>query len=214
MVFVVIASCNLLAICVCGGGMDTDGEGPPIVSRKSLKIGSFIDLAASKRTRADYTVVATVGIDQVQNVFILNILRGRWEWPDAYEKIVGELCDQRVKLVGVETNGFQLSAFQSLIRDDRVRHIAFNPVPVDDDKTSRSLLVSARGSNGKLFYQEGAAWAEYMITEFVNFPVFAHDDVVDAVCGAVELLNKFSPRIKAARPAQVKHTSKWRGGAI
>ena len=214
MVFVVIASCNLLAICVCGGGMDTEGEGPPIVSRKSLKIGSFIDLAASKRTRADYTVVATVGIDQVQNVFILNILRGRWEWPDAYEKIVGELCDQRVKLVGVETNGFQLSAFQSLIRDDRVRHIAFNPVPVDDDKTSRSLLVSARGSNGKLFYQEGAAWAEYMITEFVNFPVFAHDDVVDAVCGAVELLNKFSPRIKAARPAQVKHTSKWRGGAI
>ena len=194
--------------------MDTEGEGPPIVSRKSLKIGSFIDLAASKRTRADYTVVATVGIDQVQNVFILNILRGRWEWPDAYEKIVGELCDQRVKLVGVETNGFQLSAFQSLIRDDRVRHIAFNPVPVDDDKTSRSLLVSARGSNGKLFYQEGAAWAEYMITEFVNFPVFAHDDVVDAVCGAVELLNKFSPRIKAARPAQVKHTSKWRGGAI
>lgn len=191
--------------------MDTEAVGPPIISRKSLKVGSFIDLAASKKTRADFTVVATVGIDKIQNIYILNILRGRWEWPDAYEKIVQELNDQRVKLAGVETNGFQLSAFQSLVRDDRVRHIAFNPVPVDDDKTSRSLLVSARGSNGKLFYSEGASWAEYMITEFCNFPAFAHDDVVDAVCGAVELLNRFSPRTKVAKPAQVKHKSKWRG---
>ncbi|HOV52751.1 MAG TPA: phage terminase large subunit [Methanothrix sp.] len=180
------------------------------VSRNSLRIGSFCDLATSTRTRADYTVMATVGIDKALNVFILSILRGRWEWPDAYENIVDEIRRQNVKLVGVETNGFQLSSFQELIRDSRLKGVAFHAVPMSSDKTSRALLVSSKGSNGKLYYAAGASWSEYMITEFVNFPGFRHDDVVDAVCGAVELVNRFSPPASISRPGVVKRQSKWR----
>jgi predicted phage terminase large subunit-like protein len=185
-----------------------------VIERSSLKVGSFIDLAASKKTRADYTVIATCGIDKAQNVFILNILRGRWEWPDAYEYIVGELLAQRVKLAGVESNGFQLSSFQELVRDSRLRSVAVYPVPVDADKVSRSLLVSARGASGKLYYARNASWAEDTISEFVNFPSGKHDDIVDAVCGCVELLNRFNPVAKRARPGVARHRSKWRGGSF
>ncbi|RQW78543.1 MAG: CHASE2 domain-containing protein [Methanothrix sp.] len=187
--------------------MQTEAGGPHVISRSSLKVGSFIDLATSTSTRADFTVIATVGIDTAQNVYILNIVRGRWEWPDAYIHIVDELLAQKVRLVGVETNGFQKSSFQELIRDPVLKAIAFHPVLQDVDKVSRSLLVSARGSNHKLFYASGAHWAEYLITEFINFPVFAKDDVVDAVCGAVELLNSFSPAVGVARPATVRKRS-------
>ncbi len=180
------------------------------VSRKSLRTGSFCDLATSTRTRADYTVMATVGMDAALNVFVLDILRGRWEWPDAYGKIVDEIQRQKVRLVGVETNGFQLSSFQALVRDPRVKGVAFHAVPMATDKTSRSLLVSSKGSSGKLYYAAGASWSEYMITEFVNFPSFRHDDVVDAVCGAVELLNRFSPPASISRPGVAKSKSKWR----
>ena len=67
---------------------------PPRISaveRSTLKLGSFVDLAASARTKADYTVVATCGLDGLQNIFILNIVRGRWELPDAYEAAVRDI---------------------------------------------------------------------------------------------------------------------------
>jgi predicted phage terminase large subunit-like protein len=182
-----------------------------VIERSTLKLGSFIDLATSKKTRADFTVIATCGIDRLQNIFILNILRGRWEWPDAYEYIVGELLSQRVKLAGVETNGFQLSSFQELVRDSRLHSMAIYPVPVDTDKVSRSLLVSARGASGKLYYARNASWAEETISEFVNFPAGKHDDIVDAVCGCVELLNRYAAKETIVAPGVLKGKSKWRG---
>lgn len=181
-----------------------------VIERSSLKVGSFVDLATSKKARADFTVIATCGIDKLQNIFILNIQRGRWEWPDAYEYIVGELLAQRVKLAGVESNGFQLSSFQELVRDSRLRNVAIYPVPVDADKVSRSLLVSARGASGKLYYARNASWAEDTISEFVNFPSGKHDDVVDAVCGCVELLNKFAAKEPVVAPGVLRGKSKWR----
>jgi predicted phage terminase large subunit-like protein len=192
--------------------MDSDSvERLQAIEKGSLKLGSFIDLATSKKTRADFTVIATCGIDRLQNIFILNILRGRWEWPDAYEYIVSELLAQRVKLAGVETNGFQLSSFQELVRDSRLRNVAIYPVPVDSDKVSRSLLVSARGASGKLYYARNASWAEDTISEFVNFPAGKHDDIVDAVCGCAELLNRYAAKESVVAPGFIKGRSKWRG---
>jgi predicted phage terminase large subunit-like protein len=181
------------------------------VERSSLKIGSFVDLATSTRSRADYTVIATVGIDAQQNIFILNIHRGRWEWPDAYEAIVQEVLAQKVGLLGVETAGYQLSSFQELIRDARLKSLAIFPVPVNSDKVSRSLLVSARAANAKLYYARGLGWAETLILEFVNFPGGRHDDIVDAVCGCVELLNNFQAAAPVVSPGVPKKRSKWRG---
>ena len=180
------------------------------VERSNLKVGSFVDLAASARTKADYTVVATCGLDGLQNIFILNLVRGRWEWPDAYEAIVQEVLAQGVRLVGVEANGFQLSGFQELIRDKRLKNLAIFPVPVVADKVSRSLLVSARAANGKLYYARGAGWAEVLISEFVNFPSGKHDDIVDAVCGCVELLNNFHASAPVVAPGVSVGRSKWK----
>ncbi len=180
------------------------------VERSSLKVGSFVDLATSTRTKADYTVIATCGLDKLQNIFILNIHRGRWEWPDAFEAIVQEVLAQKVRLFGVESVGFQLSSFQELIRDPRLKNVAIFPVPVNSDKVSRSLLVSARAANGKLYYARGSSWAEILISEFVNFPGGKHDDIVDAVCGCVELLNNFQAAAPVVAPGISKGRSKWK----
>jgi hypothetical protein len=68
-----------------------------------------------------------------------------------------EVLAQRVRLMGVEANGFQLSGFQELIQDKRLKNLAIFLVRVDSDKVSRSLMVSARAANGKLYYAEGQA---------------------------------------------------------
>jgi len=73
-----------------------------------------------------------------------------------------------VRLAGVEANGFQLSSFQELVRDKRLRHVSLHPLQVNRDKVSRSLLLSARGAAGKLFCVR-ASWFDDMLYEFVNF---------------------------------------------
>jgi predicted phage terminase large subunit-like protein len=182
----------------------------PVIERSSLKLGTFIDLATSTKTRADFTVIATCGLDDEANIYILNILRGRWEWPDAKEQIIEEILSQKVRLAGVEANGFQLSSFQELVRDKRLRHVSLHPLQVNRDKVSRSLLLSARGAAGKLFCVR-ASWFDDMLYEFVNFPGGDHDDQVDAIAGCVELLNDFQASAPAVRPVVIRSKSKWRG---
>jgi predicted phage terminase large subunit-like protein len=182
----------------------------PVIERSSLKIGTFIDLATSTNTRADFTVIATCGLDDKANIYILNILRGRWEWPDSRERIIEEILLQEVGMAGVETNGFQLSSFQELVREKRLRNVAFYPVPVNKDKVSRALLCSARGAAGKLFYRKNASWFETLLYEFTNFPGGDHDDIVDAVTGCIELLNNFQASIPVVAPGVSKGKSKWK----
>ena len=181
-----------------------------VIEKSSLKRAIFVDLAASRKTSADYTVIATVGKDTEQNIYILDIQRGRWTWPRAYGYIVSAILDNDIRLAGAETNGFQLAAFQELVSDERLADVAFYPVPVDSDKVSRSLVLSARGAAGKLYYAKGASWAEDLITEFVRFPNAAHDDIVDAVSGCVYLLNNFEVGDPIVELDSIYSTPSWR----
>ena len=125
--------------------------------------------------------------------------------------IIEEILSQGVGLAGVETNGFQLSSFQELVRESRLCRVAFYPVPVSKDKVSRALLCSARGAAGKLFYRKNASWFEALLYEFTNFPGGDHDDMVDAVTGCVELLNNFQAAAPVVSPGVPRKRSKWRG---
>ena len=169
------------------------------MSIKSLRRAIFCDLATSEKSRADYTVIATVGADDQGNVYILDIRRGRWEWPEAKSEIISEITKQGVDLVGVETNGFQLSGFQELIREESLGGVSFFPVKQDKDKFSRALLVSSKAANGKLFMRKGAPWKKVLIYEFETFPG-KHDDIVDAITGAVELLFSDNRTTETASP--------------
>lgn len=182
----------------------------PVIERSSLKIASFIDLAASQKTSADYTVIATCGIDDLENIYILNIRRGRWPWPDTQEILIAEILEHGIRMAGVESNGFQLAAFQDLARRPELADVAIYPVDVDRDLVSRALLLSARGAAGKLFYRRGAPWIEDVISEFVELPSGRHDDIVSAVSGCVNLLNRYRADEPVIAPISVTGRSRWK----
>lgn len=176
---------------------------PWVVSVSSLRRAIFCDLATSKKSRADFTVIATAGADELGNVYILDIHRGRWEWPQARAEIATEILRQKVDLVGVEANGFQLSGFQELIQEEELAGVSFFPITQSTDKFSRALLVSSKAANGKLFIRKGASWAKALVYEFETFPG-KHDDIVDGVTGAVELLFSKEIHTQTAAPIVIK----------
>lgn len=148
----------------------------------------YWDLATSTKTTADYTVGAKVALAEDGTIWIADVVRGRWEWPDARKVIVQTaLLDSSGTAVGVEKVGFQGAAWQELLREPALAAHTILPAEVDRDKVSRAMPWAARAEAGKVTLVAGQ-WVGEFLSELETFPHGAHDDQVDAVSGAVQML--------------------------
>jgi len=147
----------------------------------------FWDLAASTKTAADYTASARCALDDDGTLYIADIVRGRWEWPDVRRIIIQTARTESGVAIGIESSGFQLAAVQDLLRERTLAGIVIRGIPVDRDKVARALPWAARAESGKVALVSGQ-WINAFLDEICDFPNGAHDDQVDAVSGAVQML--------------------------
>jgi len=150
----------------------------------------YWDLAVTAKTTGDYTVGAKVGMMKDGIVVIANIVRGRWEWPDAL-KVIAETAkaDGSGVQQGIEAVGVQKGAYQTLMRDPGLVGIALRPITVQKDKLTRAMPLVARAEAKNIALVRGA-WNMAFIDEACAFPETDHDDQVDAVSGAMQMLMK------------------------
>ena len=147
----------------------------------------YWDLAASTKSQADYTASAAVALAEDGTLYIRDMLRGRWEWPDAYNVIANTMQAERGVTHGIEKALHGLAAVQQLQRDPRLVSIGFRGVDVDRDKYSRALTWASRAETGKVALVQGG-WIGAFLDEVCAFPLGAHDDQVDTISGGVQLL--------------------------
>jgi predicted phage terminase large subunit-like protein len=163
----------------------------PVVAQRPADVRQWVrfwDLATSTKQTADYTSGALVGYRPDNTLCIADIVRARWEWPAAREAMVQQaLADGRRTWIGVETVAFQLAAVQDLRRDPRLAGYTIRAVTPDKDKLSRALPWAAAAEAGLARIVQGA-WNAAFLAEVSEFPQGAHDDQVDGVSGAVDLL--------------------------
>lgn len=146
------------------------------------------DLAASTKTTADFTVGFKVGLTQNGDLILADMVRGRWEWPTALQMISDTARADGVAVIqGVEDVGVQKGMFQMLMAEPQLVGLAFRPITVHRDKLTRAMPWLARAEQGKLKMVRGE-WNAAALDEICAFPESAHDDIVDAVSGAVQLL--------------------------
>ena len=153
----------------------------------SLRWVRYWDLAASTKSQADYTASAAVAVAEDGTLYIRDMLRGRWEWPDAYNVIANTMQAERGVTHGIEKALHGLAAVQQLQRDPRLVSISFRGVDVDRDKYSRALPWAGRAETGKVALVSGG-WIGAFLDEVCAFPLGAHDDQVDTISGALQLL--------------------------
>jgi len=141
------------------------------------------DLAASTKTQADYSVGALGGMDDNGNVYVVDIVRGRWEWP-ALIRIIRDtaLSDGQDVVQSIETAGTQKGMLDLLQAEPALAGIAFRGVTPTQDKITRAQPLLARAEQGKLLLAR-AEWNAALIDEMCAFPEVEHDDQVDAVSG-------------------------------
>ena len=146
------------------------------------------DLAASVKTTADYTVGARCAFADDGTLWIGDVRRGRWEWPDARRIILDTARSEPGTEIGVEKVAFQLAAIQELMREPSLVNTTIREIEIDRDKVSRAMPWAARAEADKVRLVAGE-WNRAFRDEVAAFPEGTHDDQVDAVSGAVQMLS-------------------------
>jgi len=139
------------------------------------------DLACTTKTTSDYTVGVLIGITAEQDVYILDVVRGRWEWPAAERVIIQTaLLDGPQAQVCIESVAFQLAAIQKLHEVRELGNHVISEVKVERDKLSHALPVASKAQAGKVYLLRGA-WNSAYLDEVCTFcgDGKGHDDQVD-----------------------------------
>jgi len=158
------------------------------VARAKCWLFATVDLAASLKTTADYTVISTWAATPDNELLLVEQQRDHMTGPEIQRAIA--LCYQRYRhnFVEIEATAFQLTMTQELI----VRWgIPVRPFTPHKDKVSRAISASVFYEAGQVYHLQFAEYLTIMEKELLNFPKGAHDDVVDTVSRGCEVL--FNP---------------------
>ncbi|MGB5015530.1 MAG: phage terminase large subunit, partial [Pyrinomonadaceae bacterium] len=145
------------------------------------------DLAVSTRTSADYTASFRVAMDTKGNIYIADGFRKRIEFPEQRRYIIERIREERNTTHGIESALHGKAFVQDLMRDERLVNRNFKAITVDNDKFTRALSWQSRAEAGKVLLVRGP-WNEGFLDELCSFPDGKHDDQVDAVSLAVQMM--------------------------
>lgn len=200
--------------------------------KKNVDIYIGIDLATPNGK--DYTAIAIVGIDALDNRYILKVLRGHFPLRDELKDgFAGDLVeidrskiyrlgvlDEIVRLikeyqpmaVGFEAVGFQASALYEL-----QRLMTANGVWARLEGLKHRIKKEVRIEQTLLpYYATGKVWHNVGLIEYETelryFPEFNHDDTIDAVANAFLIMKPAEPIEERAKPSifkQVRYETNW-----
>lgn len=151
------------------------------------------DLAISQRTSADFTASFRCAFDKEGNLWITDGFCKRIEYPEQKKYVIGRMQTEKRTEHGIEKALHGLALVQDLRRVQSIRGVAFRAVNVDADKYTRALPWANLAEEGKIFFVRGrGSWIRELIEEAIVFTGKGdtHDDRIDAISVAVQLLSK------------------------
>lgn len=161
-------------------GPDETVRTPP---EEELRIYCSSDHAVSTNQRADPTVLLRVGIDQQQNIFILDCWWRKAPTDATVEAMLAMAKQEPRPLLWWAEKGHISKSIGPFLKKRMFEtETFFNIVEVTPahDKEQRAQAISARMAMGRVYFPRGKPWVEKAINELLAFPNGLHDDFVDA----------------------------------
>jgi predicted phage terminase large subunit-like protein len=161
-------------------------ENPPVVN---YIIQSY-DTAYSKKETADYSVITTWGVfyptmDSGPNIILLDVTRGRWDFPELKRIAKEEYRRWNPDNVLIEAKATGVTLQQELRRVG-IPVTMYTPGGrrAGTDKISRANSVAPVFEAGMVWAPE-RSWADELIEECAAFPNGDNDDMVDSTTQAI-----------------------------
>ena len=143
------------------------------------------DTAMKATELADYSV-GTVWLVQGANIYLLDVVRGRFDYPDLKRAAI----NTRNRWPGSHTLIEDKGSGTSLLQDLRSQNIPVIPVRPVGDKETRLYANQAHFESGSVHMPQTAPWLDDLITELLAFPGGRHDDQVDSITQALTWLTQ------------------------
>jgi predicted phage terminase large subunit-like protein len=142
-----------------------------------------VDCAFSERDMADETAicVASLSTSQPDKVYIREIVKGRWAFPDMLEAVKQAYSFYGAKMLCIEKAASGQSLIQVLRRETRIPVEEMRPLK---SKTTRLQAVCPMMEATRVYLVEGY-WTDTFVKELTAFSFVRHDDSVDAFTWAL-----------------------------
>ena len=167
------------------------------------------DLAIGQRDRNDYSVGVTVGIDEYDNMYVVDVVRGKYDGFELVEKILDFYEQWRPGIVGIERGHIEMAIgpfLEKRVAERRLHSAYFKDLKIGRrDKEARARAIQGRMQQGKVYFPQEATWTGSMVAELLRFPNGVHDDQVDALAWVGLMMTEFASFYEAP-----EHIPSWR----
>jgi predicted phage terminase large subunit-like protein len=148
------------------------------------------DTAFKKTETADFSVMMVLGLDDLNDIHILDVIRDKYDFPELKRAAI----TLNAKWRGRGLRGLYIedkASGQSLIQELRNQSgMSVLPVKVGSDKVSRLNAVLPLIEGGRVYLPDMALWLDAFMEEAQSFPSGKHDDQIDALSMGLEAIAK------------------------
>ncbi|CAB5220219.1 Archaeophage PsiM2, terminase large subunit [uncultured Caudovirales phage] len=151
-----------------------------------------VDSAYKSGDQNDPTAIGVFGLHHNADIYILDIFRSRIEYPDLKRKLIALNTQWRgrgLRAIYIEDKSSGQSVIQELRRESGLSII---PHKVSSDKLTRLLTVTPMIQGGRVLLPSQAMWLDIFLQECVEFPNSTHDDQIDMLSMALDVLSRQS----------------------
>lgn len=177
---------------------------------KRLTYYAIWDTAQGLKEIHDYNVGLVIGVDKNETMWFVDLVRDRYAPDVLIEEIIDLYVRYRPVLNGIEKTQYVVGLETSLearIAERRAFGMAVELLSHGNkDKVARSKPIQSWMRRGKVKIPTDAPWYAQMKKELLEFPGGRHDDIVDAVSYAGQLIDTLeTPFVE-----QPKRENSWR----
>ncbi|PWC64001.1 hypothetical protein TSH7_10005 [Azospirillum sp. TSH7] len=169
------------------------------------------DTAFKKTEQADFSVFLIAGLTAGGDIHLLDLLRLKLEFPELKRRAISLNALWRgrgLRGLYIEDKASGQSLIQELKTQSGISVIAHKVV---NDKVARVNAVLPLIEGGRVFLPSFAPWLEAFEEECGQFPASAHDDQVDALSLALDVLSRQTvmPGAMAFDPTRSLNSQGW-----
>jgi predicted phage terminase large subunit-like protein len=139
------------------------------------------DTAIKADANHDCSVCTTLLVDDRCNFYVVEVLRGRFLYPELKAQAISEAKKHKPNIILIEEAGLGRTLIKAL---EAAGLPAVGVIP-EGDKLTRVSVQLEKFANGQVFFPREAPWLVDLENELFAFPNGRYDDQVDALIQAL-----------------------------
>ena len=161
---------------------------------KHREVGYFtmVDPAIGQKKESDKTAIVTIGVDQWNNWFVVNIIWDHMLPNRLIDLVFANWEHYQPRKIGVEMTAYQKSLNYAFVDEMRRRNIFLPIVELKAEKSKDERIegLIPRYANGTLYHLQQCPFREDMEEQLLRFPRGKHDDIIDALAYGMQIAHQ------------------------